>query len=72
MLLKKYADEHNMEFCGTKYQLYIDDNKFILAAAVYGRINKGRIIWFSSENIVLNAVKEIGEERILEYLTYEW
>lgn len=72
MLLKKYADEHNMEFCGTKYQLYIDDNKSLLAAAVYERINKGRIIWFSSENIALDAIKEIGEERIKEYLTYEW
>lgn len=61
MLLKKYADEHNGEFCGTKYQLYIDDNKSLLAAAVYERINKGRIVWFSSENIAQNAIKEIGE-----------
>lgn len=72
MLLKKYADEHNTEFYVTKYQLYINDNKSLLVAAVYERINKGRIIWFSSKNIASKAIKEIGKNRILEYLTYEW
>lgn len=72
MLLKKYADEHNGEFgyfkcCITKRQ-YEEPS---VICVLIDRCS-GRNIWFSTEKIALDAIKEIGEERIKEYLTYEW
>lgn len=72
MLLKKYADEHNDEFKDFKCYLVWS------SAANNYRIDKTcstckpRTIFFSSVKIVGDAIKEIGEERIIEYLTYEW
>lgn len=71
MLLKKYADEHNEKFNKCKYRLYTDENSTISIGVVVG-IYYGRIIWFSDCNIAQNAIEEISEERIREYLTYEW
>lgn len=72
MLLKKYADEHNYKFIDFKCYLVWS------SAANNYRIDKTcstckpRTIFFSSAKIVVDAIKEIGEERIIEYLTYEW
>lgn len=71
MLLKKYADEHNGEFFGTKCQLCTDEG-YLTVGTVARRNCVGHIIWFSSEMIALKAANEIGEDRIKEYLTYEW
>lgn len=73
MLLKKYADEHNEEFKNSKYYLMwsVTTNEYrihYMTPCVY----RPRTIFFSSENIVEDAIEEIGEERIIEYLTYEW
>lgn len=74
MLLKKYADEHNEEFGDFKYELWIDENDSdsVLSGLVCGSYIFSRTIWFSSEDVASEAIKEIGEDRIKEYLTYEW
>lgn len=79
MLLKKYADEHNIGFGASKWHL-VYDNCFVdrqeIKAIKYidakATMILPRTIYFSSYEIALFAVKEIGEDRILEYLTYEW
>lgn len=74
MLLKKYADEHNGEFgyfkcCIIKRQYEEPSVIRVLINRCSGRIKN---VWFSTEKIALDAIKEIGSERIKEYLTYEW
>ena len=75
--LKKFADEHNDEIDWED----IDQDKWCLgysyralktmtAVAMYTR--EARTIYFSSQEIAKQAIKEIGEEEIKEYLTYEW
>lgn len=71
-LLKKYADEHNDEFGEYKYTLYVDRNGMPTINVNCAENHYGRIVWFSSIEIVQNVIKEIGEDRIKEYLTYEW
>lgn len=72
MLLKKYADEHNGEFsyfkCCTTIRQYEEPS---VICVLIDRCS-GRNVWFSNEEIALNAIKEIGKDRIKEYLTYEW
>jgi hypothetical protein len=73
MLLKKYADEHNYEFKKYKYYLMWSStiSKYridFISPCVYSP----RTIFFSSEKIIKDAIKEIGRDRIIEYLTYEW
>lgn len=72
MLLEKYADEHNGKFDKYKYFLYAcangPDSIDIACIDLY----YGHIIGFSNYDIAKNAIKEIGKERIIEYLTYEW
>lgn len=74
MLLKRYADEHNGKFGDCKYELYIDkiDSDSVLVGLVWGSYIFSRTVWFSSENVALEAISEIGKDRILEYLAYEW
>ena len=72
MLLKKYADEHNGEFRDYKCEFCISGIDSILVSSVLNSYIYGRTIWFSSESVAAKAIEEIGEERIKEYLTYEW
>ena len=79
MLLKKYADQHNEEFeDDVKYCLYFADESdrwgdCIKTQAVHSNISyKIKQVWFSSRNVALQACKEIGIDRIGEYLIYEW
>lgn len=73
MLLKKYADEHNEKFGDYKCCIIwsLKDNEYQIEF-VSSYVHRPRIIFFSSKEITQNAIKEIGEERIKEYLTYEW
>ena len=72
MLLKKYADEHNGEFsyfkCCIKIRQYEEPS---VIRVLIDRCS-GRNVWFSTEEIAQNAINEIGQKRIKEYLTYEW
>ena len=76
MLLRKYADEHNedMVWDGTypHYCLYFHVNNASVNVEYYNFCKEARRIYFSSREIAEAAIEEIGEERIKEYLTYEW
>ena len=72
MLLKKYADEHNGEFGKYKYEFYTNEIGSVLVGSVSDSYIYSRTIWFSSNDIASDAIKEIGDDRIREYLTYEW
>lgn len=79
MLLKKYADEYNKEFGVSKWHFAYDDctvDHQEIKAIKYINAETTtilpRIIYFSSYEIALFAVNEIGKNRIIEYLTYEW
>lgn len=73
MLLKRYADEHNEKFGDYKCCIIwlLKDNKYQIEF-VSSYVHRPRIVFFSSKEITQNAIKEIGEDRIIKYLTYEW
>lgn len=75
--LRKFADEHNDKIDWED----IDQDKWCLgysyralktmtAVAMYTR--EARTIYFSSQEIAKQAIDTIGEDKIKEYLTYEW
>ena len=72
MLLKKYADEYNGEIKEYKWELYLKNNDSILIGKTSPIFKYNRSIYFSSMSIAKNALEEIGKDRIIEYLTYEW
>lgn len=78
MLLRRYTDEHNEKFKDdVKYYLYINDKSDIWECIKIQGVDtnscfRHRQIYFSSKDIALNAIKEIGRDRIIEYLTYKW
>ena len=75
MLLKKFADEYNDfdEYVHYEkfYLAYIEDSPISIYSASI-RTGNARTIWFSTKEIAEQAIEEIGEDRIKEYLTYEW
>ena len=76
MKLRKYADEHNGEFNNGYRILYC----FISAEnkSEIGYIWKEdhefvpRCIKFSGVDVIDGAIEEIGKDKVIEYLTYEW
>lgn len=76
MLLRKYADEHNDEtpWDGDNKHYYLalsfTDKSMVARYTWYAEMP--RIIYFSSEKILWDAVDSVGEENVKEYLTYEW
>lgn len=75
--LKKFADEHNdkidwsnVDKC--KYSLYYIYVTNCVSISSISSVRDARIIYFSSRAIAQQAIDEIGEEEIKEYLTYEW
>lgn len=76
MLLRQYADKHNedMPWDGRcqHYAFYLNVNSNVIFADYYTFSKEARKIYFSSKEIAEAAIEEIGEERIKEYLTYEW
>ena len=75
--LKKFADEYNgdIDWGGNslikRCLCYNYDAQSICTRSVW-TIREPRIIYFSSEEIARQAIDEIGEDKIKEYLTYEW
>lgn len=70
-LLKKYADEHNEKFeDDVKYYLYLADKPdlwegYVKVQGVLTNLCfRPRQVWFSSTNIALNAIKEIGQNAL--------
>lgn len=75
--LKKFADEHNGEIDWTdinqeKWYLYYNYSCYRVGIADHHWTKESRVIYFSSEEIAKQAINTIGEEKIKEYLTYEW
>lgn len=76
MKLRKYADEHNGEF----------NNGYRIPYCFISAENKPEIgyIWkencefvprcikFSGVDVIDGAIEEIGKDKVIEYLTYEW
>lgn len=63
--LRKYADEHNSEFNNGYRILYC-----FISEESYEFIP--RCIKFSSVDVIDDAIEEIGKDKVIEYLTYEW
>ena len=74
----KEADRNEKFEDDVKYYLYLADKSdiwedYIKVQGVCTNLCfRPRQVWFSSGDIALNAIKEIGKDRIREYLTYEW
>lgn len=75
--LKKFADEHNdvIDWTNIEQEKYYlsysySDYKVIIANRHWTK--DSRTIYFSSEKIAKQAINTIGEDKIKEYLTYEW
>ena len=75
--LKKFADEHNdvidwSNINQEKWYLYYNYSGYKIGISNHHWTKKSRVIYFSSEEIAEQAIDTIGEEKITEYLTYEW
>ena len=75
--LKKFADDHNdkIDWEDTnqeKWSLYYnyEANRTSVTSALATK--DARVIYFSSDEIIQQAIDTIGIEEIKEYLTYEW
>lgn len=75
--LKKFADEHNGKIDWTninqgKYYLCYKYDDYRVSIGDRCWTKESRVIYFSSEEIARQAINTIGEDKIKEYLTYEW
>lgn len=75
--LKKFADEHNdvidwSDINQHKWNLCYYYSRYEVSPIRCCGVKESRTIYFSSEEIARQAIDEIGEEEIKEYLTYEW
>ena len=76
MLLRKYADEHNddMPWDNQTYHWTLAYNSVDSCIEIESWLYMMRhqTVYFSSREIAARAIKEVGRERIIDYLTYEW
>ena len=75
--LKKFADEHNdvidwSNINQKKWYLYYNYSCYKVGIFSYYWAKESRVIYFSSKKIAQQAIDTIGEDKIKEYLTYEW
>ena len=76
--LKRFADEHNDKIDWSnninqeKWNLCYYYSRYEVSPIICRMIKDARVIYFLSEEIARQAIDEIGEEKIKEYLTYEW
>lgn len=77
-LLKKFADEHNHKLIDwndahqDKFSLKYSSGDKTIFIDIACHTRDARTIYFDSREVARQAVEEIGESRITEYLTYEW
>lgn len=75
--LRRFADEYNGEIgwsnnnSAKRYLSYNYSTQSICTRSVW-TLKEPRVIYFSSKEIAKQAIDEIGEEKIKEYLAYEW
>lgn len=75
--LKKFAEEHSdvidwNNINQEKWCLYYNYKYYRVDIGNPCWSKDARTIFFSSKEIAEQAINEIGEEKITEYLTYEW
>lgn len=75
--LKKFADEHNDKINWDNVDKYKYSLHYSYIANCVGinsvlSLRDARVIYFSSKEIAQQAIDTIGEDKIKEYLTYEW
>lgn len=75
--LKRFADEHNdaidwANINQEKWHLYYNYSCYKVGISSHYWTKESRVIYFSSEEIAQQAIDTIGEDKIKEYLTYEW
>lgn len=75
--LRKFADEHNdvidwSNINQHKWCLYFNYSCYKVGTSSHYWTKESRAIYFSSKEIAQQAINEIGEDKIKEYLTYEW
>lgn len=75
--LKRFADEHNdkIDWEDTnqeKWSLYYNYEANRTSATSALATKDARVIYFSSDEIIQQAIDAIGIDKIKEYLTYEW
>lgn len=78
MLLRQFADEHNYKTVDWGnmeeekwYMSYKYDERDIAFYLMY-LARDPNTVYFNSRNLAREAVKTIGRDRVIEYLTYEW
>lgn len=75
--LRRFADEHNGKIgwsnnnSAKRYLSYNYSTQSICTRSVW-TLKESRVIYFSSKEIAQQAIDTIGEDKIKEYLTYEW
>lgn len=75
--LRRFTNEHNGEIgwsnnnSAKRYLSYNYSTQSICTRSVW-TLKEPRVIYFSSKEIAQQAIDTIGEEKIKEYLTYEW
>ena len=75
--LKKFADEHNdvidwSDINQHKWNLCYYYSRYEVSPIRCCGVKESRTIYFSSREIAQQAIDKIGEDKIKEYLTYEW
>lgn len=75
--LKKFADKHNNAIDWSdnnqeKWNLCYYYSRYEVSPIRCCMVKEARVIYFSSEEIAEQAIKTIGEDKIKDYLTYEW
>lgn len=69
--LRKFAAARNGEFGLTKVYLYYHGDKIQYGVEPFNYYVPG-VIWFSSEEIARAAVEKVGEDKVKDYLRWEF
>lgn len=78
MRLKKFADEHNYKavdwnnMAEDKWHLAYKYDTHEIGVYVTYLTPTPNTVYFNSSHIAREAIETIGEDRLVEYLTYEW
>lgn len=78
MLLRQFADEHNYKavdwnnMAEDKWHLAYKYDTHEIGVYVTYLTPTPNTVYFNSSHIAREAIETIGEDRLIEYLTYEW
>ena len=67
--LQRYAEEHNDPSFSERYYILLDKQKEMLLIECYATSNKPQgAVLFTTEEVSKDAIKAVGEDRILKYI----